>query len=137
MAIRIGFLPAIALAMLLGGCASTPPRPEGIDWRLTAWSISSQRASEHAITARFADGGVAGRSAVNTYRGSATFGEGNTLVIGPIATTRMAGPEPAMRAEGNYLELLGRVGAYRLEDGRLTLLDAKGNELLVYAAEGD
>jgi heat shock protein HslJ len=132
----IGLLLALAFAAL-PGCTTAPSRPEGTAWRLAGWSVSSQRADEHAITARFADGGISGRSAVNTYRGSATFGGNDTLVIGPVATTRMAGPEPAMRAEGHYLGLLARVGAYRLGDARLTLLDGNGNELLVFEAVGD
>ncbi len=131
---RCATLLMLLLAAMLAGCSTAPPRPDGTEWRLVGWSTSAQRADEHAITARFADGGVSGRSAVNTYRGSATFGEGSTLAIGPIATTRMAGPEAAMRAEGIYLELLAEAKAYRLEDGRLTLLDGNGNERLIFEA---
>ena len=39
-----------------------------------------------------------------------------------------------MRAEGAYLTLLGQARAYRVEAGRLTLLDAGGNESLIFAA---
>ena len=46
----------------------------------------------------------------------------------------MAGPEPAMRAESGYLQLLGQARAYERSDGRLTLYDAGGNELLGFAA---
>jgi heat shock protein HslJ len=46
----------------------------------------------------------------------------------------MAGPEPAMRAEGAYLTLLGQARAYRVEAGRLTLFDAGGNESLLFEA---
>jgi heat shock protein HslJ len=127
----------LLMAVALSACASTPPRPEGIEWRLEGWSLSSQRADAFPITARFADGSVAGRSAVNTYRGPANFSAGNTLAIGPIATTRMAGPEPAMRAEHAYLQLLGDARQWRLDGDRLVLLDGKGNERLIYARAGE
>ena len=120
----------------LAGCATTTARLEGSEWRLTAWSVSSLRSTDFPITARFADGGISGRSAVNTYRGSATLGPGSSISFGPLATTRMAGPEPAMRAEGVYLDLLSRVASYRIDDDRLTLFDAKGNELLVFDRSG-
>jgi heat shock protein HslJ len=46
----------------------------------------------------------------------------------------MAGPEPAMRAEGAYLTLLGQARSYRVEADRLTLFDAGGNESLFFEA---
>ena len=128
---------ATAVLALAGGCASQPARLDGPSWRLVAWSISSQPASDFEITARFADGGVSGRSAVNTYRATATIGPGNTLAVGPVAMTRMAGPEPAMRAEKAYLELLGDAATWRIESGQLTLLDSRGIELLVFARGED
>jgi heat shock protein HslJ len=130
---------AFAGLVAMAGCATTPGTTtlDGTSWRLTAWSASSQRADAFPITARFEDGGVSGRSAVNTYRGPVTYGADGTLAIGAIATTRMAGPEPAMRAEHLYLELLGQAGRYRVEGSTLTLLDANGNERLVYAATDD
>jgi heat shock protein HslJ len=124
---------AVAGLGLLAACATTPPaRLEGSDWRLSAWTLSSLRATDFAITARFADGGVSGRSGVNTYRGAATVGPGDAISFGPMATTRMAGPEPAMRAEGAYLELLAAAKSYRIDGDRLVLFDAAGNESLVF-----
>jgi len=131
--LRLG---AVAATLLLAACASTSsPRLDAHAWRLTAWSVSSLAATDFAITARFADGGVTGRSAVNTYRGTATIGPGNAIAFGPMITTRMAGPEPAMRAESAYLALLASATSYALDDGRLTLADAGGNVVLEYSEE--
>lgn len=125
-----------AIVVLASGCATTPTaKLDGSSWRLSAWSISSQRASDFAITARFADGRIAGRSGVNSYGGSATVGPGSALAIGPLAATKMAGPEPAMRAERAYLDLLAGVASYRLAGDGLALLDADGNERLVFERE--
>lgn len=129
-----------ATVLVLGACAAPPPRAEvttvprleGTTWRLAGWSVSSLFAPDFAITARFGDGGVSGRSAVNTYRGAMTFGPGSNLAVAPLATTKMAGPEPDMRAEGIYLRLLGEAASYRLEGGRLTLFDGQGNERLIF-----
>jgi heat shock protein HslJ len=46
--------------------------------------------------------------------------------------TEMAGPEPAMRAESAYQQLLAQVGSYKVADGSLTLYDKGGNESLVF-----
>ena len=129
-------LVVLAIA-ILAGCATTQARLDGPEWRLSAWSVSSVRSSDFTITARCAAGAVMGRSGVNTYRGSAVIGPGSSIAFGPMATTRMAGPEPAMRAEGIYLDLLARVGSYRVDERGLTLFDAKGNELLVFVRAGE
>ena len=128
----------LALGALLAACATMPvPRLDGTTWRLSAWSVASLRADEFEITARFADGRVSGRSAVNTYTGAATIGPGNAIAFGPMASTRMAGPEPAMRAEGIYLRLLGDARSWSIDDARLTLRDAGGNDRLVFMAAPD
>jgi heat shock protein HslJ len=129
----IAVLMGLAAAVLVAACASAPPpRIDAHAWRLTTWSVSSSQASDFDITARFADGGVSGRSAVNTYRGAVTLGPGNAIAFGPMATTRMAGPEAAMRAESAYLALLAQATSYSIDDDRLTLADAGGNASLVF-----
>ena len=44
------------------------------------------------------------------------------LRFGPLATTMMAGPEPAMWRERTFLDALGRVTSYSLDGRTLTLL---------------
>ena len=46
----------------------------------------------------------------------------------------MAGPEPDMRAEQNYLKLLAEAKQYAVDGETLTLSDANGNESLIYTA---
>ena len=63
---------------------------------------------------------MAGKAAVNRYTGQYTAGacgpDGiGSLSVGPVATTKMAGPEPAMRAEDAYLGLLAQARGYRLD----------------------
>ena len=135
MSIRRHLTLALAtLALLLTGCASTDPRVDATTWRLVGWSASSLKPTDFPITARFADGKVTGRSAVNTYTGSFTDGQGIAIAIGPLATTRMAGPEPAMRAERIYLALLSDSKKMLMDGRQLTLRDGNDDVTLVFEA---
>ena len=123
-----------ASLIALTGCARGHAALDGTRWRLAEWTLSSLDAQEFDITAEFADGEISGHGGVNSYGGPYTLGPGSAFSVGQIASTEMAGPEPVMRAEGAYLTLLGQARAYRVEAGRLTLLDAGGNESLIFEA---
>jgi heat shock protein HslJ len=134
---RLAALVLVALASLAigSGCGGeTAAGLEGTSWRLTGWSANSQDPADFIITAAFADGRIGGKSAVNDYSGPYTEGPGDAFSVGDVASTMMAGPEPEMRAEQMYLDLLGAVTTYKLDGDTLTLFDAGGNESLVFAA---
>ena len=116
------------------GCVRGNSELDGTRWRLTEWTLSSLDAQEFDITAEFADGKVSGHSGVNSYGGPYALGPGNAFSVGRIVSTEMAGSASAMRAEGAYVTLLGQARSYRVEAGRLTLLDAGGNESLMFEA---
>ncbi len=131
------FLIAVALIALPGCTSSGSPDGgalDGTQWRLTEWTLSSLNPADFTITARFADGQVAGNSAVNSYSGPYQVGAGDAFSVGQIASTEMAGPEPAMRAETAYLTLLGQARSFSVADSRLTLFDQGGNESLRFDA---
>ena len=117
------------------GCASTRAL-EGTHWKLVAWSLSSTPPGEFAIDANFEAGRISGRSGVNQYSGPYTLGRGHEFLAGPFVGTRMAGPEPAMRAESGYLSLLREAKSYRFVDGRLKLFDTGGNQILSFERAG-
>ena len=128
-------VPVIVLALIaLIGCARGRSALEGTQWRLTEWTLSSLNPRDFDITAEFADGKISGRGGVNSYGGPYTLGSRQSFKVGSIASTEMAGPEPAMRAEDAYFTLLGQAHSYRVEAGRLTLFDAGGNESLIFVA---
>jgi len=130
-------VPVIVLALIaVGGCGPGRDELGGTQWRLAAWTLSSLSPGEFDITAEFANGQVGGHGGVNSYGGPYTLGPGNAFAVGSIASTEMAGPEPAMRAEGAYLTLLGQARSYQVDAGRLTLFDAGGNESLIFEAAG-
>jgi heat shock protein HslJ len=64
---------------------------------------------------------VSGWGGVNRLTGTFALSE-NELRFGPLATTRMAGPEDAMRREREFLAALERVTTYDREGRTLTLL---------------
>lgn len=118
----------------LAGCSPAAKSLDGTHWRLTGWTLSSLNPADFAITAQFADGKVSGNSGVNSYSGEYRLGPGDGFSVGPVAGTRMAGEEAAMRAETAFLTLLGEAKSFRRTDGQLTLHDAAGAESLRFAA---
>jgi len=122
------------LPALASGCSRRDDPLAGTQWRLTGWALSSLSPADFTITAAFADGKISGRSGVNSYGGSYEVGPGNAFGVGRLSSTRMAGPEPAMRAEGAYTTLLARTRSYEVREDRLTLFGAGGNESLIFAA---
>ena len=64
---------------------------------------------------------VTGSGGVNRLTGQFAL-SGDELRFGPLATTRMAGPEEAMQREAALLAALARVTSYALDGRTLTLL---------------
>src|SRR5665647_947143 len=79
---------------------------DGTRWTLAGWPISS-------LYPGAADSEAASAGGFST---------------GELARTLMAGPEPAMRAEDVFFQLLSGARTYSLADGKLTLCDANGNQ---------
>lgn len=108
--------------------AETQPLTDS-KWSLTGAADATLPNFE--ITLEFADGKVAGKSAVNRYMGSFESANPGELKFGPLATTMMAGPEDAMAAEQAYLAELAKVNGYRLDGDQLILLVGT-DEVLTY-----
>jgi len=121
----------VAAGLALAGCA-TGRSLEGTSWRLVGWSVSSIDPAQVTITAQFSDGNIGGSGGVNSYGGPYTAGPGDTFRAGPITSTLIAGPEPAMSAESAYFALLDKAGSYEVEGETLTLFDTDGNESLIF-----
>jgi heat shock protein HslJ len=106
----------------------------------TAWSVQSYNNGRGGVvsivpntqlTASFdAEGRVFGSAGCNSYRGRYTV-DGMNINIGPLATTRMACPEPIMQQEQEFLAALGVATQYSIEGNRLTLRDAGGSTQVV------
>jgi len=127
----------VAFAVTSLGCTAGASAPglDGTSWTLTGWSASSLDPVDFKITAIVEDGRVGGHSGVNSYGADYQIGSGGSFEVGEIVTTLIAGPEPAMRAETIYTELLKQAREYAVEGDTLTLSDANGNQLLIYSAD--
>lgn len=134
--LRSMLLALVACALAAGAWAvwGSARMLDGTSWRLTGWSESSLRAGDFQITARFTHGTIGGHSAVNSYSGPYTARRSGAFRVGALASTEMAGEEPAMRAEATYLRLLVRARSFTRTGATLTLRDASGSRLLVFAA---
>ena len=127
---------AIVAFVAVAGCSSGAGSLDGTHWRLREWTLNSLNPADFTITAQFADGTISGSSGVNAYSGPVKLGPGAAFSAGPLASTLMAGPEPAMRAESAYSTLLGQAKSFKRTTGTLTLYDSGGNESLVFEAAG-
>lgn len=127
-----------ALASMVVACGSSgsgTPELDGTSWKLTGWSVSSLDPNDFTITAAFKDGQIGGNAAVNSYSGPYTVGPDDAFSVGAIASTKMAGPEPDMRAESMYLTLLSEARSAAVDGDTLTLSDTNGNESLIFTAQ--
>lgn len=108
---------------------------EGTSWTLVEAAFESPDLAGLGITAAFEDGQLGGHGGVNSYGASYTAGDDGALELGDVVSTLMASTDEAVNAaESAYFAALGEVASYRLADGRLTLADGDGEELLVFEA---
>jgi heat shock protein HslJ len=142
------FVRAAGLLVLLAlGCAGLPGCSkdahaglDGTGWTLVGWSVSSLYPGDFEITAAFSDGRITGKAAVNTYGGAYAAGTlkdgAGRFSTGRLVRTLMAGPDPAMRAEDLFFQLLAQARFYSLTGGKLTLSDVNDNQLLIFDRAG-
>ena len=107
------------------------PALEGTEWTL----VSGVEAPEDAApTLTLADGSANGFGGCNTFGGSYEL-DGDSITIGPLASTMMACEEAKSAAEAAYLPALEAADAWAVEDGEL-VLSSDGEETLRYSAGG-
>jgi heat shock protein HslJ len=100
-----------------GGAVTELP---GTSWNLVelGGSVPAGDAKETLVFG--ADGTVHGNAGCNTFNGTPTI-DGSTIRFGPLATTRMACPEPAMSVESAYLAGLAGATTWRIDRYQLLL----------------
>ncbi len=138
----------IGLAGTILGCSSTQSgRPVGSasplgNW--TLWLIQGETVETAVpMTAKTptlhidSEGQISGTAGVNQYSATspADVLAQNRFELGPIITTRMAGPPQAMQLESRYLSLLQQARRYQSDGKTLALMDDSG-VLLRFRADG-
>ncbi len=119
------FMSLIAGILMFSACSAQEPNSFiGKEYKLT------QAPNNAEITLGFdgKENRYFGKAAVNNYFGAYTL-EGENLSFGPAGATMMAGPEPLMTAEQEYLQFLSDVKSYKLEGKKLILNGSEGKTL--------
>lgn len=137
-------LATVLVILLLAGCASgatsdPSASPSGSGQPLPAqllpgeqWVLMNTPAAGFSVTMEFDDGKVAGKAPINRVFGPVAI-DGESMTLGPLAATQMAGEPAAMAAETGYLQALAQVDSWSVSYGVLTL-SGGGKPLLKYAA---
>jgi heat shock protein HslJ len=120
-----------------GGAASAPA-PSLAD---TAWDLAQYAPAGKSeltpvpdgvkATAEFTTDQISGSSGCNRFSGGYTA-DGNTIDIGPLASTAMACVGQAMAVEADYLARLDEAATFSIGDGTMTLSDKAGQVVLSY-----
>ena len=77
---------------------------------------------------------VSGFTGCNTFKTTAVF-TAKTLKLRPIATTKMACPEPQLALEQRYLRVLAGARVYVRQGTKLTLTTGQARVVFVYGSE--
>lgn len=94
----------------------------GTVWVLRAWDIAEPARSEPVLTLAYDAGRFTGASGCNRYSAGVTAGDSPAaMAVGPIATTRMACPEPQSSVEARFLTQLGGARTFGFRFGRLAI----------------
>ena len=137
MRLRVAVAGAV-LALALVGCSSDgsdgPSAPEastdpaelvGVVWVLdeaTRGALAEEAPEASAVTLEFGDDmTVSGNASCNTYSGSYEADDQGSMSFGQAAITQMACGEAVMALEANYLQTLGQVTAFAIDEGNLVM----------------
>lgn len=110
---------------------------EGTDWLLNSYLNQEGEMVEPLAgtytSAYFKDGQVNGKASCNGYFGGYQV-EGNSISIGPLASTEMfcGNPPGVMDQEFAFLSAMGSAADYAIEGEQLFISDADGATILVF-----
>ena len=133
---------AACLALAAAGCASREGAPSaaqsgsagtptlatlaGVTWTLVSLGGEPVPQGTRSPTIAFDGARVAGLGGCNRYTGQVQETAPGTVAIGPIASTKMACPPPAMDVESRFFAILAQATQYRLAGPRLVLSGPAG-----------
>jgi heat shock protein HslJ len=145
--VRTALILSLSLAsgvgnLVLSGCASSERSRSAEDpqvdvsavfgeWTLTAYGdgTAPSESGRGAFMTVDAGGRVFGSGGVNRFSGAldAEALKAGRFDVSEIVSTKMAGPEAAMRDEARFIEMLERATHWQIEEGSgLVLLDESG-----------
>lgn len=120
----------IAGVLALAACGDNTPNP---DMLKGANFVAAGEGADITLSFDANEMRVNGQ-VVNLYNGSYEADGGN-IKFSPFASTMMMGPMDAMQTEQDYFQFMTTVETYDLSDGRLTLRNADGKEIVFQQVE--
>lgn len=127
------FLTAV---VFLAGCSSTPKK-SNVPTPVASIQVVSE--GEYILTNLFPEanltlgfdeeGRIFGFSGINRYFGKVDINNG-TILVEPLATTRMAGPKEKMIIEDQYLTILKSTKTIEIKNDSLILTNERGETLI-------
>ncbi len=128
---------AVALDTVLPPQQAPDSGLEGVAWALVSYRNAdgdmTDVLADSPITMTFEDGNASGSAGCNRYFAAYQVQDEN-LTFGDVAMTRMMCPDPVMEQEQAFSQDLAQVASFQVAEGELTLLDANGDPILVFAA---
>jgi heat shock protein HslJ len=123
-------LPFIAYAIFEIAALAPAPAIAGEVLAGSEWGIEGQ---DKPFIQFGSEGRVAGNSGCNRFTGAYETAEDGAIKIGPLASTRMACPEPDMAAEAKFLAMLDQVRKFERDGTKLALRGEDGALLAQFA----
>lgn len=120
----------VAGVLALAACGDNTPNPEMLKG---ANFIAAGTGTDITLSFDANEMRVNGQ-VVNLYNGSYEV-NGDQIKFSPFASTMMMGPMDAMQTEQDYFQFMATVESYDLTDGRLTLKNADGKEIVFQQIE--
>ena len=120
----------VAGVLALAACGDNTPNPEMLKG---ANFIAAGNGTDITLSFDANEMRVNGQ-VVNLYNGSYEV-NGDQIKFSPFASTMMMGPMDAMQTEQDYFQFMATVESYDLTDGRLTLKNADGKEIVFQQVE--
>lgn len=117
--------------------AAHEPDLVGQNWRCLSFTSESSGTipviETSAIGAGFSPiGGLAGTAGVNSYEASYTVSGSEMTITGVKWVSEMAGSEPLMAQEKQYVEAIARTASYKIQGFHLTLFDSSDATVAVF-----
>ncbi|MDY1591365.1 MAG: META domain-containing protein [Methanofastidiosum sp.] len=124
------------ISIFLIGCGNQTLQDfEGTSWKIDTYLSNIDHLvspmSSTSLTLEFKDGRISGSSGCNSFFAKYTV-EKNSMSFGLIGATKMYCSNPGvMEQEQTYFMRLESVKTYKIEGGKLKLIDGNGKTVLV------
>ena len=137
----VKLLAILAGSAVLTACAQAAGAAglEGTLWELFSYQDAEGETVEvipdSGARAEFEDGQVSGTSGCNRFSGSYSV-DGDSISIGPLASTLMGCPDPLAAQEFGFMSSLQSAATYSISEDRLELINEAG-AVVVTMVEGE